>query len=930
MTVMCLRRVAVFLLVVFWGTATARAESVTLHIVMGRGAESIENWDGSVQVRGGEVTAVEEWHFAATDAIVGSNAWRANVRRDDVPQFARVNYTEMSPAHRPPLLYFPIGVYVTVEAAGDARVAVSTTQGDFEFDLSAIGDEVSEFADGRVTVARTSTVGKVTSPQDEDDDPALIPLGGGEFGLAWIAYVDGGDNVLFAAGAPGAWRQTIRLTDRPADRFRVSLAKDADGGLWVFWSERDGASWTLWGRRSLNGSLADPVRISKSGSATFHRAASSADGRVYVVWQQLREIDGRARSDIFARSYAGGEWGEVVAVSQSAANDWEPAIAGGPGGKAYVAWDSYEKGNYDVVFAALDGGRLGDVDAITTSERFQAHASVAVDATGRPWVAWDESGAQWAKDQGYMLMSPLAVPIHQERTVRVARRDGDGWVEPKAAIEPWYVYRLFPNMERPQIAFDGGGSLHMILRHWDRQRSRSIGSHIGWENYHTRLTADGWTQPVPVPHSRGSIEKPMALAPAEDGSLAGAWMTDGRVFANAKPVNAEIYAGTIAAPRPVEYTDAHLKPFVEAHVESIPSHPNEAADIERIREYTIDVAGKEYKIYRGDMHRHTDVSQDFKYDGSVIEVFRYGMDAAGFDYIVPTDHQIGYDQEYTWWLDEKLKDLFHVPGAFTPLFGYERSLTYPNGHRNIIFPERGTRTLPIPDAEKRGEIRAGPLYEYLRENNGISMPHSSGTDQGTDWADNDPELEPVFELFQGYRASYEYQDAPWAASDTDLRSQRSGYNPLGYWWNALEKGYKIGVQASSDHWSTHISYACIVTDDFTREGMFDALKKRHTYAATDNIILDFQAEVDGKRYLMGDVAEGQSAPRLIIKAIGTQRIKQITVVKNSGFLYERSPNVQQVHVEFTDRDYEPGGSWYYVRVLQTDGMLAWSSPIWIE
>jgi hypothetical protein len=36
-------------------------------------------------------------------------------------------------------------------------------------------------------------------------------------------------------------------------------------------------------------------------------------------------------------------------------------------------------------------------------------------------------------------------------------------------------------------------------------------------------------------------------------------------------------------------------------------------------------------------------------------------------------------------------------------------------------------------------------------------------------------------------------------------------------------------------------------------------------------------------------------------------------------------------VKFSYRDIEPpeGENYYYVRVQQTDGQLAWSSPIWV-
>ena len=170
-----------------------------------------------------------------------------------------------------------------------------------------------------------------------------------------------------------------------------------------------------------------------------------------------------------------------------------------------------------------------------------------------------------------------------------------------------------------------------------------------------------------------------------------------------------------------------------------------------------------------------------------------------------------------------------------------------------------------------------------------------------------------------------------AASPQKLREQSSGFNPGGYWWDALGKGYKIGVQASSDHWSTHMSYAMIVAEEFTRESMFAALKARHAYAATDNIVLDLQAEdAGGRRYIMGDIMESDRPPRLLIRAVGTDRIKQFVIVKNQEIVYTSHPNHEEYSFEYRDRDFRPGANYYYVRVVQNDGQVAWSSPIWVE
>ncbi|MEZ5353810.1 MAG: DUF3604 domain-containing protein [Bryobacteraceae bacterium] len=909
---------------------SAPGEPVTILMTFGLNAKADQRWDGSLSLSGGEITALRGHQFARGDSIEGQNSWKLRNRRDEITGFARINYTEMSPAHLPPVMFFPVGVYATLRAGPSARVSVRTAQGDFAFNLSEIGHNPKAFLDGSATVVWAPAVEKITTEQYEDDEPEIARLGDGSIAVAWVAYRERADRVFFRARNGGGWSAVEEVTVDPGDIFRCSISADENGDPWVIWSRREGTQWHLWGRHRRDGGWQAPVKLTTEGSNMFHRSAAGG-GQIFLVWQSFRGAAGSAQSDIYVRSLVKGEWTGEMRVSESPANDWEPSIAAGTGGKGFIAWDSYDKGNYDVFFRSFENGRLGAIDRVTSNARFQAHTSVAVDAGNRPWLAWDESGANWGKDQGFLINPPVSTPLHQERSIRVARWDGRQWQEPRAKLTPFYVYQLFPNFENPRISFDSRGTLTMVFRHWTRQNARSIGSKLGWENYVTRFDGETWTTPVPIDHSRGSIEKRPALVRDNTGDVWAAWMTDERTFADLVPRNGEIYVANLkssaAAPA---YDAAKFVPLADPFAEELPIHAAEKEDLAKIRGYTIRAGNRNYKIYRGDMHRHSDVSQDFKYDGSLIEIYRYALDAAAFDYIVPTDHQLGYDQEFTWWQDEKLTDLFHLAGTFTPMFGYERSMNYPNGHRNVILPKRGTRPLPIPPEEARGQTGAAKLYAYLRQNNGISMPHSSGTDQGTDWRDNDPEVEPLIEIYQGYRASYEYENAPAAASREKLITQRSGFQAAGYWWKALEKGYKLGVQASSDHWSTHISYACIVTDDFSRDGMFEALKKRHAYGATDNIVLDFQARAGGATYIMGDSIQSRTAPTLTVHARGTSRITQVVIVKNQQFVYVGRPNTRDIDIDFVDRDFEPGFNYYYTRVLQEDGRLAWSSPIWVE
>jgi len=105
---------------------------------------------------------------------------------------------------------------------------------------------------------------------------------------------------------------------------------------------------------------------------------------------------------------------------------------------------------------------------------------------------------------------------------------------------------------------------------------------------------------------------------------------------------------------------------------------------------------------------------------------------------------------------------------------------------------------------------------------------TSHTSICTDWRDNEPELEPIVEIFQGARTSAEHGGAPLASSAARTDLWAGSYGPKGFVWLAWEKGYKLGVQASSDHVSTHSSYAMVLSDDYSRQGLVAAMRQRHT------------------------------------------------------------------------------------------------------
>jgi hypothetical protein len=67
-----------------------------------------------------------------------------------------------------------------------------------------------------------------------------------------------------------------------------------------------------------------------------------------------------------------------------------------------------------------------------------------------------------------------------------------------------------------------------------------------------------------------------------------------------------------------------------------------------------------------------------------------------------------------------------------------------------------------------------------------------------------------------------------------------------------------------------------------------------------------------------------------VKARATRTIARVEVIKDNQVIYSSEPKHQQVELEYTDKDSVAGRHFYYVRVRQDDGKLAWSSPFFVN
>jgi hypothetical protein len=658
-----------------------------------------------------------------------------------------------------------------------------------------------------------------------------------------------------------------------------------------------------------------------------------------------------------------------------------PALATAKDGRVAIAYDTYDKGDYDVWVREFESGGKGQAaQPVATSAGYEARAALTYDAKGQLWVSWESSGPTWGKDWG-AYERETGIGLYRDRQIGLRVLAGGKWLAPEkppGSAMPGAKKRRGPanlparqpeptdRKQGEEAEVEGASAYNNLARIvcdkdgriWMFARCREGNFHtpLGtvWINYAAYYDTDHWVGPVLLPHSDNLLYNLPAVAAHPAGGLVVAHSSDHRqsrhiqalragsnasLDADKDPFDNDLYVSrlefaTAAAAATLQPAKTSPKAEVAPGAETL----KEREAVARARAQRIDYNGTRLQIVRGEFHRHTEISGDGGNDGPLEDMWRYGIDVAAMDWLGCGDHDNGGGREYTWWLTQKTTDAFRIAGVFEPPFTYERSVRYPEGHRNVVFDYRGVRTLPrLPISDRNSPDHAPDtqmLYKYLKVFNGVCASHTCATSMGTDWRDWDPVYEPMVEIYQGARQNYERPGAPRSPTAGDAIG---GWEPLGFVNLAFKKGYRFSFQSSSDHGSTHISYALVYAENNSREALLKAMRQRHTYAATDNIIADYRCKAGGRDYMMGDEFTTSEAPTLRLKLVGTAPFSKVTLVKDDVEVRVWEPGKAEVELTWTDPKPVAGEtSYYYFRgeqakvATETHGELVWASPMWIK
>ena len=357
-----------------------------------------------------------------------------------------------------------------------------------------------------------------------------------------------------------------------------------------------------------------------------------------------------------------------------------------------------------------------------------------------------------------------------------------------------------------------------------------------------------------------------------------------------------------------------------------------------------------YQPYFGQLHSHTQYSDGSGTLDSALSYIRSLPDSANVQFVAFTDHSNYFDSKNAPNVEAALYDTTLVKdsdashswktykdtiaqfnednaGDMVAIGGFEMTWSGGPGHINTFntpgIVSRNNSTLN----NKTADAGMKAYYALLSQAEGatsISQFNHPGTTFGNfkDFNYWDPVIDSRMYMVEvgngegqigagGYYPSYEQYimalDKGWHLAPTNNQD-----NHKGKWGNAND------------------ARDVILTDSFTEEGIYEAIRALRMYATEDKN-LELTYTVNG--LMMGssitEVPDKLNIEVTVNDPDASDSIAKVEVVANSGKVAYTWDNAAQLNSGKLSVTLDPSYSYYFIRVTQKDGDLAVTSPVWV-
>jgi hypothetical protein len=777
-----------------------------------------------------------------------------------------------------------------------------------------------------------------------DENPALVSNLKGDawlFSLRRQAYPDKREIISCFHFGGEEWEEQPPVTTN-AEFYETPSASCAEGGKPVVaWIEiGNDQRWNVYASTYKSTGFSNPEKVSgDKGKSCNPRILAIEDGTNWLVWENYD----KGKFSIYLSKYQNGAWGKPVQVTHPDECCFDPAIAYGKDGTLYMVYVITDGVHQNIKMNIIDGNSLEVRRAVPVfigggwknRVNLNTKPALAFDKFERLWISWENNkDAQRLEDSDCYTGDRVCS--------MVCYMDGELYEPlPSGAC-------LFKgaNDHLPTFFKDADHNLYVI--------TRCGGDFKAQPNWKFRLSwlddVRGWKEPVTILETsqKGQTDIP-AVVFSDTDSFWLSWRYE--IF---KKLNDGIIKETklnltrFSKPSGMDSETTHLN---LARSENEFYHPVKdfkplVSGRTRSPEHKVRYKGIDYFVLFGNLHEHSEGSICWPAgtDGTLHDDYRFAMYSEGLDFMGFADHADKIGEQY-WRKNLRLADFYNDEEHFLAMPVVEWTLSPPTGyseipsgvgHRNVIFSSAAEAKKFIKNksqlySEQSPEASdAQKLWQLIRKKkiDCVAIPHHIHDQvHPIDWQVRDEEIEPVIELFQ-IRGNSEYPGCPRV---NNVSRHTVNENPKVYADYALrEKGYKIGFIASGDHNGIGVGAAVLLVKEKTRKGLLEALRARRCYATTgDKIFLDFKVN----DYLMGETIPRNNNPKISIDVKGSDSIKVVEIMRNSRVVktFEVQPGKDKFSVLHTDVDAvkEPGVLYYYARVTQVNGHIAWSTPVWL-
>ena len=357
-----------------------------------------------------------------------------------------------------------------------------------------------------------------------------------------------------------------------------------------------------------------------------------------------------------------------------------------------------------------------------------------------------------------------------------------------------------------------------------------------------------------------------------------------------------------------------------------------------------------YQLYFGQLHGHTQYSDGAGSLDSALSYIKNLPDSANVQFVAFTDHSNYFDSKNAANVEAALYDTTLVKdsdashswktykdtiaqfnednaGSMVAIGGFEMTWSGGPGHINtfntpgIVSRNNSTLNNKTDDAGMKAYYA---LLSQTEGANSISQFNHPGTTFGNfkDFNYWDPVIDSRMYMVEvgngegqigagGYYPSYEQYimalDKGWHLAPTNNQD-----NHKGKWGNAND------------------ARDVILTDSFTEEGIYAAIRALRMYATEDKN-LELTYTVNG--LMMGssitEVPDKLNIEVTVNDPDASDSIAKVEVVANSGKVAYTWDNAAQLSSGKLSVTLDPSYSYYFIRVTQKDGDLAVTSPVWV-